>query len=71
MSASYEYIDVWSSPYTWGANPPPADGDFVVIPKGMKLLLDTNTSVLKMLLIQGNIFYVCYQYEMYFQNEKV
>ncbi|XP_012942613.1 fibrocystin-L [Aplysia californica] len=53
ISANYEYIDLWSSPYTWGAAPPPVEGDFVVIPKGMKLLLDNSTEVLKMLLIQG------------------
>ena len=29
--ADFFYIDKWSSPWTWGGNPPPVDGDFVVI----------------------------------------
>ena len=52
-SAVFEYVDVWSSRYTWGNQDPPAAGDFVVIPKDMRLVLDVDTAVLKMLLIQG------------------
>ncbi|GFS10808.1 polycystic kidney and hepatic disease-like 1 [Elysia marginata] len=53
ISAEFEYIDMWSSPYTWGGLDPPTDGDFVVIPEGQKILLDADTAVLTMLLIQG------------------
>ncbi|XP_045210443.2 fibrocystin-L-like isoform X2 [Mercenaria mercenaria] len=51
--ADFSYIDVWSSPYTWGGGPVPEEGDFIIIPRGMTLLLDTDTPVLSFLLIQG------------------
>ncbi|XP_046549966.1 LOW QUALITY PROTEIN: fibrocystin-L-like [Haliotis rubra] len=51
--AAFEYIDVWSAKATWGGNDPPGVGELVVVPKGQILLLDTDTPVLKMLLIQG------------------
>ncbi|XP_067676837.1 fibrocystin-L-like isoform X2 [Haliotis asinina] len=51
--AAFEYIDVWSSKATWGGNDPPGVGELVVVPKGQLLLLDTDTPVLKMLLIKG------------------
>jgi ATP-dependent Lon protease len=31
----------------------PEEGDFIVVPKGMTLLLDVSTPIIKMLLIQG------------------
>ncbi|XP_076438726.1 fibrocystin-L-like isoform X2 [Babylonia areolata] len=52
-SANFQFIDVWSSPFTWGGNPPPVAGDMVVVPPGQILLLDENTERLAMLLIQG------------------
>ncbi|MBN3294524.1 PKHL1 protein, partial [Polypterus senegalus] len=52
-NADFFYIDVWSSPYTWGGETPPDDGSFAVITPGQTILLDTSTAVLKMLLIQG------------------
>ncbi|MBN3294522.1 PKHL1 protein, partial [Polypterus senegalus] len=52
-NADFFYIDVWSSPYTWGGESPPDDGSFVVITPGQTILLDTSTAILKMLLIQG------------------
>ncbi|XP_072104046.1 PKHD1 like 1, tandem duplicate 1 [Mobula birostris] len=51
--ADYYYVDVWSSRYTWGGQPPPEKGSLVVITKGQTILLDQSTPVLKMLLIQG------------------
>lgn len=45
--------DVWSSQYTWGGNPPPQEGEFVVVPASQTLLIDEDTPVLKMILIQG------------------
>ncbi|XP_037651430.1 PKHD1 like 1, tandem duplicate 1 [Sebastes umbrosus] len=52
-NADFFYIDVWSSRFTWGGLSPPEKGSFAVITKGQTILLDTNTDVLKMLLIQG------------------
>ncbi|XP_073714829.1 fibrocystin-L [Misgurnus anguillicaudatus] len=51
--ADFFYIDVWSSPYTWGGLSPPEKSTFAVITPGQTILLDTSTPVLKMLLIQG------------------
>ncbi|XP_070541075.1 fibrocystin-L-like [Ptychodera flava] len=51
--ADYFYVDVWSSRYTWGGYDPPVAGDFVIIPAGQTLVLDVDTPVLKMLLIEG------------------
>lgn len=53
-NADFFYIDVWSSRFTWGGLSPPEKGTFAVITKGQTILLDTNTPVLKMLLIQGD-----------------
>ncbi len=47
------YVDLWSSPFTWGGGPLPLEGDFVVIPRGQTLILDTTTPILSYLLIQG------------------
>lgn len=47
------FQDVWSSPYTWGGESPPREGDFIVVPKGQTLLIDQDTPILKMLLING------------------
>ncbi|XP_050416785.2 fibrocystin-L [Patella vulgata] len=52
-SAKFYYIDVWSSRYTWGNQDPPTEGDLVIIPRNQTLLLDTDTAILKMLVIQG------------------
>ncbi|XP_058475058.1 PKHD1 like 1, tandem duplicate 1 [Solea solea] len=51
--ANFFFVDVWSSRFTWGGLSPPEKGSFAVITKGQTILLDTNTPVLKMLLIKG------------------
>lgn len=56
------YVDVWSSPFTWGGGPLPQEGDFVVVPRGQTLLLDTKTPILGYLLVQGG--------ELIFDQEK-
>ena len=56
------YVDLWSSPFTWGGGPLPMEGDFVVIPKGQTLLLDTKTPILSYILIKGG--------ELIFDREK-
>lgn len=60
-SADFEYIDVWSSRFTWGDSDPPVEGDMVVIPKTMTVLLDTSTPVLSLLLIDGNLGFLYHQ----------
>lgn len=52
-SAEFFYIDVWSSPFTWGGGPLPKEGDLVVITPGQTILLDVSTPKLTLLLIQG------------------
>ncbi|GCC19600.1 hypothetical protein chiPu_0000096 [Chiloscyllium punctatum] len=52
-NADFNYIDVWSSRYTWGGDTPPEAGSLVVITRGQTILLDQSTPVLKMLVIQG------------------
>ncbi|XP_067951959.1 fibrocystin-L-like, partial [Watersipora subatra] len=49
----FYYIDVWSSRFTWGGYPLPAKGEIVVVRSGQTLLLDMDTPILKVLLIQG------------------
>ena len=50
---TFYYIDLWSSNFTWGGQPPPEDGDFVVVPRGQTIAIDVDTAVLSFLLIQG------------------
>nr|XP_026692211.1 fibrocystin-L-like isoform X4 [Ciona intestinalis] len=52
-NAQFQYVDLWSSIYTWGGLSPPTTGDLVVVKKGQTVVLDVNTPVLKLLLIQG------------------
>ena len=53
----FYYVDVWSSRFTWGGllENKPVEGDFVVIKEGQTVLLDEDTPILKMLLIQGKL----------------
>lgn len=53
----YHYIDRWSSPYTWGNNPPPIAGDFVYVSAHQTVMLDQDTPILEMLLIDGGTFF--------------
>ena len=54
---SFEFIDVWSSIYTWGDMDIPVEGDFVVISPNQTILLDVTTPVLSFLLIQGTLIF--------------
>ena len=47
------YIDRWNSRYTWGGEDPPREGEMAVISEGQTILIDGQTNVLKMLLING------------------
>ncbi|XP_060584412.1 fibrocystin-L-like isoform X2 [Ruditapes philippinarum] len=53
----FNYADKWGSTSTWGGNPVPAAGEYVVIPAGTTVLLDEDTAVLEMLLIQGHVIF--------------
>ena len=53
VSADFAYVDLWSSPFSWGGADPPVDGDMVVIPRGETIVVDTDTAVVKLLLING------------------
>lgn len=53
---------MWSSPFTWGGADPPEEGTLVVIQKGQTVLLDQDTPILKMILIQGETKYSESQY---------
>ena len=55
-NADFEYIDMWSSVFTWGGNPLPVAGDLVVIPEDMTVRLDVDTPVFKVLLINGQFY---------------
>ncbi|KAF6037339.1 PKHD1L1 [Bugula neritina] len=57
VEATFFYVDVWSSVYTWGGGPLPEEGDLVEIPQGQTLLLDMDTPVLKVLLIRGKLVF--------------
>ena len=50
---TFFYVDLWNSTFTWGGQPPPVEGDFVVVPRGQTLAIDVDTPILSFLLIQG------------------
>jgi plastocyanin len=51
--ATFRYVDLWSSTFTWGGEDPPVEGDFVVVPKGQTLSIDVDTPILSVLLVEG------------------
>ena len=55
--ADFQYIDVWSSRFTWGYKSPPGKGDFVLIPKGQTILLDMDTPIFSILVIGGELIF--------------
>lgn len=50
---TFQYIDLWSSRWTWGGEEPPDVGSLVVINNGVKIFLDKSTPTLKVLLIDN------------------
>ena len=54
---SFDYVDYWSSPYTWGGAAPPTDGESVYIETGQTVLLDIDTAVLNLLVIEGSLIF--------------
>lgn len=53
----FKYVDRWSSNFTWGGLPPPLEGESVYIQAGQTVLLDTDTPVLNLLLIEGELIF--------------
>jgi hypothetical protein len=52
-SIQFEYIDLWSSPWTWEGNPPPEEGTIVSVDSGKTVYFDTTTPILKALVIDN------------------
>ncbi len=58
----FEYIDLWSSRFTWGGEEPPREGELAVIGSGQHIYFDAVTPVLKALIIQnGTLTFDDYQ----------
>lgn len=53
----YQYIDRWSSQYTWGGEGLPKEGDSVVIQQGQIIFLDIDTPVLNLVLVEGELVF--------------
>lgn len=53
----FKYVDRWSSSFTWGGLPPPLEGESVYIQAGQTVLLDTDTPVLNLILIEGELIF--------------
>ncbi|CAF1015901.1 unnamed protein product [Rotaria sp. Silwood1] len=52
-SVLYQYIDLWSSPWTWGGDIPPEAGTIVSIENGKTVYFDTITPILKAVIIDN------------------
>ncbi|CAF0883351.1 unnamed protein product [Rotaria sordida] len=52
-SVQFQYIDLWSSRWTWNGSEPPEAGTLVSIDSGVTIYLDTTTPILKVLLIDN------------------
>lgn len=52
-SVVYQYIDLWSSPWTWGGSSPPEQGTIVAIENGKTVYFDTTTPILKAVIIDN------------------
>lgn len=52
-SVQYQYIDLWSSLWTWGGRAPPEEGTIVSIERGVTIFLDVSTPILKALVIDN------------------
>ncbi|XP_035686784.1 fibrocystin-L-like [Branchiostoma floridae] len=70
-NADFYYVDRWSSVYTWGGDGLPVDGDFVIVQEGQTLLLDTDTPILRMLLIQGGTLLFHDEGDVHLQSEYI
>ena len=69
----YEYVDRWSSVYTWGGGPLPQLGDSVYIKQGQTVFLDVCPPILNLVLIEGALIFedeqdLCLQAKYIFIN---
>ncbi|OWF49746.1 Fibrocystin-L [Mizuhopecten yessoensis] len=54
QDVKFQFVDKYSSEFTWGGSPPPVAGDIVVVSMEMTLMIDVvEVPVLTMLLIDG------------------
>jgi hypothetical protein len=49
----FQYVDLWSSPWTWGGDAPPDTGTIVSIESGKTVYFDTVTPILKAVIIDN------------------
>lgn len=56
-TAMFKYVDRWSSIFTWGGMSPPLEGESVYIQAGQTVHLDTDTPVLNLILIEGELIF--------------
>jgi hypothetical protein len=52
-AVQFQYIDLWSSKWTWDGADPPEAGSIVTIDKGVKIFLDIATPILRSLVIDN------------------
>lgn len=56
-SSVFEYVDRWSSRFTWGGNALPHQGESVYIKSGQTVYLDISPPVLNLILIEGTLIF--------------
>jgi len=66
----FEYVDFWSSRFTWGDADPPAEGDSVYIRPGQTVYLDVGTPVLNLVLVEGALIFYDNQ-DLHFQAKYI
>ena len=52
-SVQFQYMNLWSSRWTWGGDNPPEAGTLVQINNGVTIFLDITTPLLKVLIIDN------------------
>ncbi|XP_064634221.1 fibrocystin-L-like [Lineus longissimus] len=57
-SVKFNYAFYWSANATWPNGQLPTKGEFIVVDRGATMILDTDTAILKMLLINGGTLIV-------------
>jgi hypothetical protein len=56
-SSVFEYVDRWSSRFTWGGNALPHQGESVYIKSNQTVYLDISPPVLNLILIEGTLIF--------------
>lgn len=54
---TFQYVDRWSHTSTWTNNELPIDGDLVVIPSHLNVILDLSTPILDSIIIEGSLIF--------------